>query len=150
MSKNLKINYSSIFDRLSLIVDNEFISLSITSFKIWMILIEQGGPYERVIINQTGSDIIFTQINGCFAINFNSVRGIFNRIILSKDETLKILNNKAKIFEIIENLRNKQRKNVITNEEISSDIPVKKRGKLQDGDVIDTFRGLHNEHEGMI
>ena len=128
LSENLKINYSSIFDRLSLIVDNEFISLSITSFSIWMILIEQGGPYERIIINQSGIDIIFTQISGCFAINFNSVRGIFNRIILSKDETLKMLNNKVKIFEIIENLRNKQRKNIITTKRYPAIYQLKREG----------------------
>ena len=149
-TEKLKINYSPIFDRLSLIAGEDFISLSITSFYLWMVLIEQDSDFERLNVNQQGSDVIFTKINGSFAIHFNSLRAIFNRIILPKEEVDKILESKPEILKKIIDYRRKQSKHPRKRDQDNIIFRSSKRSNGQSsGDKIDSYKGIIEEHGNL-
>ena len=53
-SGNLKINYSPVFNRLSLVSSDEFISLSVYTFSIWLRMIENESSFDKISVNQNG------------------------------------------------------------------------------------------------
>ena len=66
-SENFNFDYNKFMNRLTITKGNEWISLSITSFNIFLNIVENSSSYERVIIRQNGSDVEVT----CLMKNYN-------------------------------------------------------------------------------
>ena len=72
-------------------------------------MIENENSFDKISVNQNGSEVVFTQILGNFAIRFNSVRNAFNLIIISRSDAKSVLKNGKFILDEVSKLASKSK-----------------------------------------
>ena len=76
-----------------------------------MKMVENDCSYDRISINQSGCEIVFTRILGNFAISFNSIRNAFNLIVISKTDAKSVLNKSNFILDEVMKLKSRSQNN---------------------------------------
>ena len=108
--RDISISYNSILNRFSLAKNDEWISISITTFYVWMGMLDVETDYEHVIIDQNPSTVEITKIFSSINLKFKSKNYI--SCISLKEETVR------KIHCQSENMKRhiKLRRRIMVNE----------------------------------
>ena len=85
--RDISISYNSILNRFSLSKNDEWISISITTFYVWMGMLDVETDYEHVIIDQNPSTVEITKIFSSINLKFKSKNYI--TCISLKEETVR-------------------------------------------------------------
>ena len=89
-TEGLKIDYSAHLDRLSIIVNNEWISVSITAFELLHVVSFSKQEFERIVIQQSGSELEILKLLENYLLTFRSKTLTTCQVLTSS--VMKILN----------------------------------------------------------
>ena len=99
---SITINFNNYFNRLAITSCDEFISLSLNSFNIWMKLIEMNSNYDCLTISQNGGGTIeMVSLFGSYSIKFNSCKNLTSHILISKNDAGSIYSQRNYILSEI-------------------------------------------------
>ena len=121
----VRIDFSSRLNRFSISQNTEWISLSPTTFHLLLCLLQTDSNYERVRIQQNGSEVEILKLNENYLLTFSS-RSINSSISLKKSilesistnydrNTIKKIKDYPHITSPIQ--ARKKKRNIILNEE---------------------------------
>ena len=111
---DIHVNYNVHFNRISLASGDDFISLSMRSFEIFMSMVKDKSPYDKIKLTQCTSELEIIQLCGNFILHFRSSRNLLSKIIIKEYEAKQILDAQLKITEAIKK-RNEVTKTVSSN-----------------------------------
>ena len=111
---DIHVNYNVHFNRISLASGDDFISLSMRSFEIFMLMVKNKSPYDKIKLTQCTSELEIIQLCGNFILHFRSTRNLLSKIIIKEYEAKQILDAQLKITEAIK----KRNDNYITKTNI--------------------------------
>ena len=89
-TEGLKIDYSVHLDRFSIIVNNEWISISKTAFELLNAISFSKNEFERVVIQQSGSEIEIIKLLENYLLTFRSKTLTTNQVLTKT--VMEILN----------------------------------------------------------
>ena len=96
--EDLKLNWSVHMRRYSLSKNDQWVSLSPSSLKVFISLIGNNVNYNKVVITQTNSEIAIIQLMGNYLIQYSG-KNICSSIIINESMSKKILENSDRILE---------------------------------------------------
>ena len=112
-NEEIKIDYNAHMKRFSILKNEEWISITHTTFRVMMIMMDTMNDFDRVVVNQQSSHLEIIQILKNFMLefkckNFTSIVTISNitmRAIYNvHNDILKIVNSKNKMYSERSNL----------------------------------------------
>ena len=86
----VKITYNQHFDRLAITVGDEFVSVSISIFKMWMKLCELDTEYEKFSMEQNGGKVEVLKMCGNISLKFISCKNFCSQLVIKKDTARNI------------------------------------------------------------
>ena len=124
---DIRINYNVQFKRISLVSGDDFISLTMRSFEIFMSMVKVKSSYDKIKLTQSTSELEILQLCGNFILHFQSSKNLLSKVIIKEYEAKQILDAQLKITEAI-----------------------KKRNELLTETNIDKKRKLDSEPESSL
>ena len=97
--EDFKISFSRHMRRFTLTRSDQWLSLSLTSMKILLSLLENDSNHNRVTISQGNSEVLIENILQNYLIRFTG-RNITSTIIINGNITKKMLENGGKIIQL--------------------------------------------------
>ena len=119
----IRLNYNVQFKRISLTSGDDFISLSMRSFEIFMSMVKVESSYDKIKLTQPTSELEILQLCGNFILHFQSSKNLLSKVIIKEYEAKQILDAQLKITEAIK----KRNDNYITRTVTSNNCIDKKR-----------------------
>ena len=98
---NLKLNYNPSFNRISITSGDEFISITLRSFELFMLMIKTPTAYDRIITAQSGSELEIIQLCNNFVFRFQSSRNLTNYLIIKAEDAKSIFDSQFNILNSI-------------------------------------------------
>ena len=95
------MNYNVQFKRISLTSGDDFISLSMRSFEIFMSMVKVKSLYDKIKLTQSTSELEILQLCGNFILHFQSSKNLLSKVIIKEYEAKQILDAQLKITEAI-------------------------------------------------
>ena len=120
---DIRLNYNVQFKRISLVSGDDFISLTMRSFEIFMSMVKVKSSYDKIKLTQSTSELEILQLCGNFILHFQSSKNLLSKVIIKKYEAKQILDAQLKITEAIK----KRNDNYITRTVTSNNCIDKKR-----------------------
>ena len=124
---DIRLNYNVQFKRISLVSGDDFISLTMRSFEIFMSMVKVKSSYDKIKLTQSTSELEILQLCGNFILHFQSSKNLLSKVIIKEYEAKQILDAQLKITEAI-----------------------KKRNELLTETNIDKKRKLDSEPESSL
>ena len=113
-NEEIKIDYNAHMKRFSILKNEEWISITHTTFRVMMIMMDTMNDFDRVVVNQQSSHLEIIQILKNFMLefkckNFTSIVVISNTTMRAiynvHNDILKIVNSKNKMYSERSNLQ---------------------------------------------
>ena len=138
---DIRLNYNVQFKRISLTSGDDFISLTMRSFEIFMSMVKVKSSYDKIKLTQSTSELEILQLCGNFILHFQSSKNLLSKVIIKEYEAKQILDAQLKITEAIK----KRNDNYITKTNID-----KTGNELLTETNIDKKRKLDFEPESRL
>ena len=124
---DIRINYNVQFKRISLVSGDDFISLTMRSFEIFMSMVKVKSSYDKIKLTQSTSELEILQLCGNFILHFQSSKNLLSKVIIKEYEAKQILDAQLKITEAI-----KKRNELLTKtgNELITETNIDKKRKL--------------------
>ena len=124
---DIRLNYNVQFKRISLVSGDDFISLSMRSFEIFMSMVKVKSSYDKIKLTQSTSELEILQLCGNFILHFQSSKNLLSKVIIKEYEAKQILDAQLKITEAI-----KKRNELLTKtgNELITETNIDKKRKL--------------------
>ena len=97
----VKITYNQHFDRLAITVGDEFVSVSISIFKMWMKLCELDTEYEKFSMEQNGGKVEVLKMCGNISLKFISCKNFCSQLVIKRDTARHIFEQQHRILDNI-------------------------------------------------
>ena len=94
----VKITYNQHFDRLAITVGDEFVSVSISIFKMWMKLCELDTEFEKFSMEQNGGKVEVLKMCGNISLKFISCKNFCSQLLIKKDTVRNIFEQQHRIL----------------------------------------------------
>ena len=94
--QNLQLHYNNILKRISVNKDDEFMSLTLSTFKLFLTLAKDDSDVNRIQVTQNGSDIEILKLYGNFMLTMQSWK-YHSTITISKPIIDKLIENEDSI-----------------------------------------------------
>lgn len=127
-TENVKVDYSIQLDRFSIIRNNEWLSIGISAFEVLNTLAFSTNDFERIVVQQSGSEIEIIKLLGNFLLTFRS-RTLTSNVVLSSSVMKTLSDNHTRIMNMVRVEKNRRG----ANAEI---IKKRKFGLLNKGELI--------------
>ena len=137
---DIRLNYNVQFKRISLVSGDDFISLTMRSFEIFMSMVKVKSSYDKIKLTQSTSELEILQLCGNFILHFQSSKNLLSKVIIKEYEAKQILDAQLKITEAI-----KKRNELLTKTNID-----KTGNELLTEKSIDKKRKLDFEPESSL
>ena len=98
---DIRVNYNVQFKRISLTSGDDFISLTMRSFEIFMSMVKVKSSYDKIKLTQSTSELEILQLCGNFILHFQSSKNLLSKVIIKEYEAKQILDAQLKITEAI-------------------------------------------------
>ena len=98
---DIRLNYNVQFKRISLVSGDDFISLTMRSFEIFMSMVKVKSSYDKIKLTQSTSELEILQLCGNFILHFQSSKNLLSKVIIKEYEAKQILDAQLKITEAI-------------------------------------------------
>ena len=141
---DIRLKYNVQFKRISLVSGDDFISLTMRSFEIFMSMVKVKSSYDKIKLTQSTSELEILQLCGNFILHFQSSKNLLSKVIIKEYEAKQILDAQLKITEAIK----KRNDNYITRT-VSSNNCIDKKRKL-DSELESSQQIVSNTLEGNI
>ena len=124
---DIRLNYNVQFKRISLVSGDDFISLTMRSFEIFMSMVKVKSSYDKIKLTQSTSELEILQLCGNFILHFQSSKNLLSKVIIKEYEAKQILDAQLKITEAI-----KKRNELLTKtgNELITETNIDKKRKL--------------------
>ena len=141
--EDVKVDYSVHLDRFSIIRNDEWLSISTTSFEVLHTLASTQFDFERVIIQQQGSEVEIIKLLSNYILTFKS-KTVTTSLILTSNVMNTIKENFRHMMNIVR----------VERERRGSNMKVVKRKKMElvrEGEgVVLRFRLLYNHKDSNL
>ena len=113
-NEEIKIDYNAQMKRFSILKNEEWISITHTSFRVMMVMMDAKSDFDRVVVNQQSSHLEIIQILKNFMLefkckNFTSIIVISNTTMRAiynvHNDILKVVNSKNNVYSERSNIQ---------------------------------------------
>ena len=141
---DIHVNYNVHFNRISLASGDDFISLTMRSFEIFMSMVKVKSSYDKIKLTQSTSELEILQLCGNFILHFQSSKNLLSKVIIKEYEAKQILDAQLKITEAIKKrneLLTKTGNELLTERNISRKLDSEPESSLQIvSDTVDDLK----------
>ena len=113
-TESVKVDYSVQLDRFSIIRDNEWLSVGTTAFQLLNTLATSNHEFERVVVQQSGSEIEIIKLLGNYLLTFRS-KTLTSSVVLTSNVMKTLCENHTRIMTMVRVERNRRGGNMEIN-----------------------------------
>ena len=106
-TEDIKLDYSSHLDRISITRNEEWISISVTCFEMLHLLSNTTCDYERIVIQQQGSEVEIIKLLSNFILTFKG-KNLTTSLVLTSNVITTIKENFRQLLNIIRTERSRR------------------------------------------
>ena len=121
--------------RLSICKTDEWVSISVSAFNLWMVLIEGDDDYNEISIKQNNSYIEIKKLMQNFVISFIG-KSVSSYVVISEYEAKRLLLKSDDIKHRINSLDNKENINRFQLNAPKKKLTINKTSDFSDEDVV--------------